>query len=174
MKEKIQKYLDIVIRDMEATGEVTDADIQKIKCGLGLIDRKLQHGVCVKVPGRLEEFDDVRDAIICATEKDTDFIRADYYRKKAMAGSLEDFLHKIIELRIDALRLMATGIDRYGNIDQLHEALYVAGENIFRTSSDPDLAYLDAMLWSWREKAGTFSGLPEKCIDEIRKSRMND
>ena len=174
MEKKIQEYLDMVNEGIEKTGEVTDADIQKIKCDLGLIDRKLQHGVCMRQHGRLQEFDDVRDAIIYATEKDPDFIRADYYRKKAMAGSLEDFLYKIIELRIDALWLMATGIDRYGNIDQLHEALYVAGENIFRTSSDPDLAYLDAMLWSWREKAGTFSGLPAKCIDEIRKSRMND
>lgn len=168
MEEKIQKYLDIVIRNMESTGEVTDEDIRKIKCDLGLTDRKLQSGVCLKRHGRLKEFDDVREAIIYATEQDPDFIMADYCMKTELSGQLEDFLHKVIELRIDALRLMSTGIDRYGNIDQLHEALYVAGESIFHMSSVPDLAYLDAMLWSWREKADTFSGLPAKFIDEIR------
>ena len=97
-----------------------------------------------------------------------ELIEAEYRRKKTLAPQLQDLVTAILEMRIDVIRLISTGIDKYGILDELATSLRTAWQHL-----SSDLLYietdrLDRLISAWQANANTFSGLPEKYIDEIR------
>lgn len=167
MEKKIQEYVDIVMDGIDRTGSVTETDMERILCYQG-IARGRNSEYVLKRRGHSTYYQDPRDAIAEAVDKDPHFIRENYLYRKSLEPQMEELLHKIIEMRIGLIRLVATGIDRYGALRELHGELDKVCESVFNEGSDLDLSYLDKMLWTWMENANSFTGLPKKYIDEIR------
>ena len=155
MEIDTEEYLEEVTDNIRKTGFASSRDKDRIALSLGATAEDIRtHGasycidVCIEdVPEHLEE---------------------EYRRSKALAPQLQDLATAILEMRIDVIRLISTGIDKYGILDELATSLRTAWQHLSSNLLYIDIDRLDRLLGAWQANANTFSGLPEKYIKEIR------
>lgn len=150
-----KEYLSEVKENIRKTGYLSAKEKDRIALNLGAtVDDIKSHGAMYCIDERIEDVPEL--------------IEAEYRRKKTLAPQLQDLVTAILEMRIDVIRLISTGIDKYGILDELATSLRTAWQHL-----SSDLLYietdrLDRLISAWQANANTFSGLPEKYIEEIR------
>ena len=155
MKIDMDEYLSEVKASIKKTGYVSAKEKDRIALNLGAsVDDIKMHGAMYCIDERIEDV--------------PEFIEDEYQRKKSLAQHLQDLATSILEMRIDVLHLMSTGIDKYGILDELATSLRTAWQHISSDLLYIDIDRLDRLMGAWQTNAGTFSGLPAKYIDEIR------
>lgn len=151
----MEEYLSEVTDGIRKTGYASAKDKDRIALNLGAsADDVKMHGAMYCIDSRIEDV--------------PEYIEAEYQRKKAYATHFQDLAKSILEMRIDVIHLMATGIDKYGILDELATSLRTAWQHISSNLLYIDIDRLDRLMGAWQANAGTFSGLPEKYIAEIR------
>ena len=155
MKIDIDEYLSEVKTSIKKTGYVSAKEKDRIALNLGAtVDDIKLHGAMYCIDERIEDV--------------PEFIEDEYRRKESLAHHLQELATSILEMRIDVLHLMSTGIDKYGILDELATSLRTAWQHISSDLLYIDIDRLDRLMGAWQANAGTFSGLPAKYIDEIR------
>lgn len=155
MEMDIKEYLDEVIENFRKTGYASVQDKERIALSLGATAEDLKDkDAMYLIDNRI---DDVPE-----------FLEDEYRRKKELAPQIQDLVTEIIEMRIDVIRLIATGVDKYGVLEELSTSLRTAWQNLTSDLLYIDIDRLDRLIGAWHSNARSFSGLPKKYVDEIR------
>ena len=155
MELDTKEYLDEVSENIRKTGYVSAQIRERIAFSLGATISELKEN-------------DTMYVIDSHIDDDPKLLEEEYRRKKAIAPQIQDLVTAIIEMRIDVINLISTGIDKYGVLEELSTSLSTAWKNLCSELLYIDIDRLDRLMGVWHNNAKSFSGLPKKYIDEIR------